>query len=207
MLQLLGNSLDPEQNIVPPQLKDPIFVSIDVGLSKEGCLDTIGIASLDIRLLADSQTKATVSTRLLLLRRRVLSSSRYIRQCIFGETEYAPPEKARDTLRTIFSQPDKEQTGFRNIILVGHHIDNDMRYLKATLGFDLKSMPSIVAIIDAQQMVRCVFNFQNEYTSLKRTLHTLGIKAIQLHNSGNDAVYALKVMIHLFCIFQMDLID
>ena len=42
---------------------------------------------------------------------------------------------------------------------------------------------------------------------LRLVLSTLGIKARQLHNSGNDAVHMLKVMLHLFCSYQADAID
>ena len=86
--------------------------------------------------------------------------------------------------------------------MVGHHLRHDIRILKKALGLDVASVLAIVAVLDTQQMARCVFNFQHKYISLHRTLMSLGIRAIQLHNSGNDAVYTLKAALLLFCNYQ-----
>lgn len=206
MLQTLKDGLSPTQAIVPTYLKEPILVSIDVGLDQRARLDTIGIACLDTRSLA-ARTEEAVSTRLLLVRRRLLPVNTRTRQYLFGIPEHAPPDAARQILETTFRQVDPEQSRLRNIFLVGHNINSDLKYLKDTLDFSIESVPTIVAIIDTQQLARCVFNFRHKYVSLKQTLLSLGVQTRQLHNSGNDAVYTLKALIHLFCRYQTDLVN
>ena len=90
---------------------------------------------------------------------------------------------------------------------MGHHVSHDIEYLRGTLDIDLDLLDSIVTTIDTQQVARQVFNFSNKYISLRRTLTSLGIKARQQHNSGNDAVYTLRAMLHLFCNWQEDAIE
>ena len=90
---------------------------------------------------------------------------------------------------------------------MGHDINEDIKFLSDTIDFDVSLTPSISAIVDTQQLARCVFSFRHKNISLEGTLSALGIKAKQLHNSGNDAVYALKAAIHLFCSYQEDTIN
>jgi hypothetical protein len=186
MLQMLKNGLSPDQMITTRCLKDPVLVSIDVGVGPRGYLETIGIACLDSRFLADSRMDSMTS-RLLLLRRRSLPSNQRTRQYLFGIPEHSPLEAVREVLQTVFRQVDQEQGGLRNVLLVGHNIDSDVRYLEDTIGFNVVSIPSIIAVIDTQQLARRVFNFR--------------------HNGGNDAVYTLKALMHLFCSYQEDAID
>jgi hypothetical protein len=207
VLQVLKSSLNPDQTLTPRCLKDPILVSIDVGLAQIGQLDTIGIACLDSRLLTPSRMEDSITTRLLLLRRRSLPLNQRTRQYLFNIPEHSPPKATRDVLPTIFSQVDQERGGPRNIFLVGHNIKCDIRYLEDNLDFSILSMPSIVTVIDTQQLARRVFKFWHKYISLKLALSALGITARQLHNSGNDAVYTLKVLLLMFCSYQEDVID
>lgn len=200
MLQVLKTSLNPNRTNFRLRSTDPILVSIDIGVGSKGSLETIGIAQLDTRFGA---CENTISTTLLLLRRRRLPSNTRIRQYIFGVPEYSPPEATHETLQTRFNQPDQEHPGqFRNIFLVGHNVRSDMKYLKDTIAFDAEAMSTVVAIIDTQQLAWCVFKSPFKYMSLKQTLATLGIQARQLHNSGNDAVYTLVALLRLFCIYQ-----
>lgn len=202
MLQMLKSSLNPDQTITPRCLKDPVLVSIDVGLGPKGCLETIGIACLDSRCLTELPTDDSITTRLLLIRRSSLPSNQRTRQYLFGTPEPSPPEAAREILQTTFRQVDQEHGGLRNVFLVGQNFNSDIIYLEDTIGFNVVSIPSIIAIIDTQQLARRVFNFRHKCISLQLLLSTLVIKARQLHNSGNDAVYTLKALIHLFCSYD-----
>jgi hypothetical protein len=207
MLQMLKNSLNPDQALTPRCLIDPILVSIDVGLGSRGCLNDNGIASLDLRSLARSQTEDAITARLLLLRRTSIPLNNGTRQYLFGIPKHSPPEAAREILHATCIQVDQKQGGFRNVFLVGHDIKSDIKYLEKALGFDIVSVPSIIAVIDAQQLARRVFSFRHKCMSLHRTLSSLGIAARQLNNSDNDAFYTLKALIHLFCNYQADAMD
>lgn len=108
MLRLLESSLNPDQTMTPPCLKDPILVSVDVGLSSRGYLDTIGVAYIDSRTLADPRPEDSITTKLLLLRQRSLPSNQRTRQYLFGVAEHSPPDAACKILQTIFKQVDQE---------------------------------------------------------------------------------------------------
>ena len=123
MLQMLKHSLSPDQTVTPRCLKDPILVSIDVGVSMGGeHLETIGIACLDTRCLDDSRMEDAMTTRLLLLRRRSLPVNKETPKYLFGKLEYSPPEAARQVLQKIFEQAGQDLGGLRNVFLVGHDI-------------------------------------------------------------------------------------
>ena len=158
--------------MTPRCLRDPILLSIDVGVGPSGHLETIGIATLDTRFIADSPTPDTVKPRLLLTRRRTLPLNSRTRQYLFGKPEYSPPAAAREVLRGLTQQLDEGHGGLRNVLLVGHHIDNDIRYLKEALEFDILSAPSIVAVIDTQQVARRVFSFPHKWHLFK--IDTIG---------------------------------
>ena len=109
---------------------------------------------------------------------------------------------ACEILHKTFYQTDQEHSAFRNIFLVGHNIDSDIRFLHDSLFFDIRSIHSINAIIDTDDLGRSVFNMPKRSLTLKRTMSNLGMKARQCHNRGNDAVYSLKAMLGLFCNWQ-----
>jgi hypothetical protein len=201
MLRILEHSLNPDKTLIPQHLKDPILISIDVSTAEQNSLlKDVGIAYLDSRFLASPGTVNAVSTRLLKIRRRGRQRG-MIRppEFLFGERELCPPDTIYDILQTTFRQVDEEQGGLRNVFLVGHGITSDVHYLKKTIGFDLGSMPSITAIIDTRQLFRSVFMMKtHESTSLKDTMQKLGFRpGRHLHNSGNDAMFTLKVVFHL----------
>jgi hypothetical protein len=123
------------------------------------------------------------------------------RHYYFGEPEKCPADTIQNILWTLFNQNDEELGGLRNVFLVRHDIPNDVAFLRKIIGFDLGSMPSITALIDTQQLARSVFTSQYTHPpSLKDTMQNLGVRAHALHNSGNDAMYTLKIVFHLLCI-------
>ena len=102
----------------------------------------------------------------------------------------------RKVLKEIFAQTS-ERDGLekRPVVLVGHDIQNDIKYL-ARIGVWIQDMDNIKEIIDnqgLQQFMRRQPNAQG----LERILGDLGIPFSHLHNAGNDAVYTLQSLIVL----------
>ena len=108
MLRILSSSLNPDQADTPRCLIDPILISIDVGLTSDGILNEVGIASLDTRLLSISRTNNLITAWLLLQRRRSIPLSKRTRQYIYSIAEYCPPACTCEELKKLFCQVDSE---------------------------------------------------------------------------------------------------
>lgn len=71
---------------------------------------------------------------------------------------------------------------------VAHNVGSDVDFLQNSLLFDIKSILSITAIIDTEDLGRSVFNLPKQSPTLKHTLSSSGIETTRCHNSGNDAI-------------------
>ncbi|KAK1044664.1 hypothetical protein LTR74_018264 [Friedmanniomyces endolithicus] len=69
------------------------------------------------------------------------------------------------------------------IVLVGHGLGNDIKYLQ-TLGIKISTVPSIINQADTQKLAPL-----SRLVGLATLLVAVGIKAVNLHNAGNDAVH------------------
>ena len=84
-------------------------------------------------------------------------------------------------------------TNQRPIILVGHDIQNDMRAVERA-GYIIHHHAPVEAVLDTQDIAREVFRGTR---SLGDLCCKLGIKAKNLHNSGNDATYTLLALLKM----------
>ncbi|GAB7359629.1 hypothetical protein MBLNU230_g6812t1 [Neophaeotheca triangularis] len=91
-----------------------------------------------------------------------------------------------------FSVPDSSQQPARNVIIVGHDISNDEGYLRK-VGFNVASMTNKVATVDTQRF--CPGGVHRY--ALTKLLTAMDIKAINLHNGGNDAAYTLQALVRM----------
>jgi hypothetical protein len=80
----------------------------------------------------------------------------------------------------------------RDIILVGHDVGSDDRYL-ASIGCNLDTK-NIVHRVDSKDLHQHLRSDDNG-RGLSTVLADLGIDAFNLHNAGNDAVYTLQAAI------------
>lgn len=80
----------------------------------------------------------------------------------------------------------------RNIVIVGHDIRQDLRWI-STLGVDLLTLKKVVGQVDTQDMYQAWRN-QTNGRGLGKVLSDLGIPSKNLHNAGNDAYYTVCVM-------------
>lgn len=81
----------------------------------------------------------------------------------------------------------------RNIILVGHNLQQDINYLEK-IGYNICSLSNIIDHVDTQLMFQYLVRAPQP-TSLSNVLCNLGIPGWNAHNGGNDAVHTLKAML------------
>lgn len=131
-----------------------------------------------------------------------LTNKRWVQGCPdnfdFGLTEWIYVAQARNVLRRIFNDPsaldtahvEREKTASTGakIILVGHGLGNDKRYL-GRIGFSPNSFGNVIQTMDTQKMLN------KEQVGMKHLLAALGIEPKHLHNAGNDAAYALQALL------------
>ena len=91
---------------------------------------------------------------------------------------------------------DEDNKGLtsRNIVLVGHDIQQDIRYLRS-LGIDLESLGS-TSTIDTANLCRAHLRELNP-RSLSHLLLAYDLVGKYHHNAGNDAVHTLWAMVAL----------
>jgi DNA polymerase III alpha subunit (gram-positive type) len=81
----------------------------------------------------------------------------------------------------------------RNIVLVGHDIEADIKYLNV-LGFNPCDIPNLREQVDTASMYRA-YRREPHTRSLGGILVDLNIAGWDLHNAGNDATYTLQAMV------------
>lgn len=81
-------------------------------------------------------------------------------------------------------------SGKRNIVLVGHDIEHDIKYLQK-LGYNPKNLPNLIDIVDTATLYKA-WKHESQKKSLKGILSEFDITAWGLHNAGNDARYTLE---------------
>jgi DNA polymerase III alpha subunit (gram-positive type) len=88
---------------------------------------------------------------------------------------------------------DRESKDTRPVILVGHDIAQDLKYLKM-IGYNHWHVPHIVDEVDTKDMHQRM-NRSFNGRGLSGVCGELGIHGRNYHNAGNDAVYTLQAMI------------
>lgn len=89
----------------------------------------------------------------------------------------------------------------RNIILVGHDVDADIRFLRQ-VGYEVNNL-KLHECCDTTLMWRALKREVNS-RSLTTILAEIGITGWNLHNGGNDAVYTLQAMLGIACKHLVD---
>ncbi|KAL8722581.1 MAG: hypothetical protein Q9225_000977, partial [Loekoesia sp. 1 TL-2023] len=81
----------------------------------------------------------------------------------------------------------------RQLILVGHDINNDIHYLRK-LGYDVSNLFNLIEALDTMDLHRAWKHQQNP-SKLGSILVDLELTGWNLHNAGNDAAYTLQALI------------
>lgn len=115
----------------------------------------------------------------------------------FGTSEIISLADAPAILATCFRPPYRRsdigtsQASSRKLILVGHDVTHDTRYLRK-LGYDVGNLADL-ALADTSLLYRALTK-EMQPKSLAKLLAEFNMTAWHLHNGGNDAVYTLWVL-------------
>ncbi|KAK5173931.1 uncharacterized protein LTR77_002612 [Saxophila tyrrhenica] len=195
-------------NIMPyPFGQDVIFIAIT----------EIGIATLDTRDLKTTAPGPTGTEWQKAIRARHIRVAEYtylvnkdfVQGCPdkfeFGRSEFVGLDKVVQTTASCFkypysgSPPPDETEEKRNIVLVGHDISQDIKYLHS-IGYNPYNSSSVVDTLDTATMFR-VCNKDPNARALGSILYEYDLTGWHLHNAGNDAVYTLWALLAM-CVTQ-----
>jgi hypothetical protein len=113
----------------------------------------------------------------------------------FGTSEKHPSTMLTTLLSEVFS-PKDERGNLRSIVLVGHDIGADIKYLEY-IDFDPYCNGNVIDTIDTQRMYHSTLGgaVNSRNAGLSKVLNRMEIMGPSLHNAGNDATYTLQAMI------------
>lgn len=187
----------------PKSLDNAVFVGIDAEWfeSGNGDITELGIVILDahdIRLGMDVFETLEAGLKAFHIRIKHNAHKVNTKKCPghpdmfhFGTTKFVDMQEARDLLLEVFSHPSATG-GLRDIIFVGHAVDNDLACMKKHFNVDLEQLGVIATTLDAQILAMEVgLEEQDVKISLKNLLWKFGIKEEFLHTAGNDIVYTM----------------
>ncbi|KAI4204145.1 MAG: hypothetical protein LQ350_001336 [Teloschistes chrysophthalmus] len=81
----------------------------------------------------------------------------------------------------------------RQLVLVGHDVQNDVEYLRK-IGYDVANLSNLIEAVDTADLYRAWKHEQNP-SNLGAILLALELIGWNLHNAGNDAAYTLQALI------------
>jgi hypothetical protein len=175
-------------------LLDVIFIAIGLQFRKIGRKNSsfhitkLGYSILDSRTLHDQSTpKPVISTQ----HYRVGTEAT---RCKFGETGCASAHEITRILRQLFYLDAHPSSEKRNIIIVGHGVDSNLKSLQA-LGINLAQATSVVDIYDTSLSCQ-IFGESPSLAELTRMVDIISYDR-DFHNAGNDANFALRAMLLL----------
>ncbi|KAI9655468.1 MAG: hypothetical protein M1831_004885 [Alyxoria varia] len=118
----------------------------------------------------------------------------------FGKSTSISVNDIEPFLRTLFDLYTREVTddfGVRRSIrpiLIGHSVEYDMKHLRQSLGLDI--VPLVGDILDTQELGQSARRDLNRMR-LRSMLDDYGVEAANLRNGGNDAWYAMLLLLKL----------
>ncbi|KAK5636688.1 hypothetical protein RRF57_012400 [Xylaria bambusicola] len=126
---------------------------------------------------------------------RYLVNSEYLQGCPdafnFGESQFVPLKEIHEVVGKIIG--DKESGDQRPVIIVGHEIQADLKFL-LKIGYNPWSEPLIIDEVDTRDLFQRIRR-STDIRGLETMCTELGIFGKNYHNGGNDAVYTLQAMI------------
>lgn len=226
---------NPTEKAQFPFEKLPIFICVDIEWNErsQSQITEIGVSTLDTAELVNTPPGEGGHNWMDKIRTRhfrieehahVVNSS-YIRGCPdnfeFGDSEFIPFESIAVTVGSCFVYPysafESQQSmpmDKRNLILVGHDVDSDMRILYDLCLENVFDQPNngmprnsrfqkdiqpklnsnFIDIVDTCVLYR-VLKRSIDSASLARILVSLDMVGWNFHNAGNDAHYTMQALI------------
>ncbi|KAI9690943.1 MAG: hypothetical protein M1822_008563 [Bathelium mastoideum] len=187
-----------------PISKDLIFICIDLEAFEfsRKKITEIGVSILDVRDIKSSFPTPDISLWLSHIHTRhfrIEEHAEYVNKVNvhgcpdsfdFGSSQWIHLNQIEALMKSIFCVLDKNRPDeFRNIILVGHDVKNDIGFFRS-VGISVFSWDTVIATLDTQKMMPT-------QTGLCRTLLALGETPEHLHNAGNDAHYTMRAFLKM----------
>ncbi|KAK7428566.1 hypothetical protein QQZ08_005004 [Neonectria magnoliae] len=183
---------------------DVVFICVDVEAIERSPnpISEIGFAILDtrdIRSVAPGPCGENWRTSIKCHHLRVweyagLRNFQFVHGCPdlfdFGESTFPRKAHVRREIMSILAPYINDS---RNIVMVGHDIYQDIRYL-STLGVNLLTLNSLVGQVDTKD-IHQAWRDNTNGRGLSKILSELEIPSKNLHNAGNDAYYTVCVML------------
>ncbi|KAK4903720.1 hypothetical protein LTR49_026700, partial [Elasticomyces elasticus] len=200
---------------LPTDDPDIVFVCLDCEAFEfaQHKVTEIGIAVLDTRDLRglsatagdDAVTHQIRSAHYRPVEYSRLINKKFVHGCpaafSFGSSTWVKLADIPRIMNRLFRDPTKLEhcarfdidviDAERKIVLVGHGLGNDIRYLQ-NLGIKTSMVPSIINQADTQKLAS-----SGTLVGLAKLLVALGIESVNLHNAGNDAVYTLQAFLKM----------
>ncbi|EDO04703.1 hypothetical protein SS1G_07186 [Sclerotinia sclerotiorum 1980 UF-70] len=213
---------DPEERTKFMMEDAVVFICIDVEAYElnNNIVTEIGIATLDVLDIANMKPgvlgknwrKAIRARHFRIKEHMHLNNTKHVQGCPekfeFGESEFISRDDAPHVVGTCFKYPFSDPSPSveladkkRNIILVGHDVDADIRFFRQ-IGYEINNL-NLHECCDTTLMWRALQREPNP-TKLSNILDQIGVTAWNLHNAGNDAVYTLQAMLGIACKHLVD---
>jgi len=113
---------------------------------------------------------------------------------LYGESDVLDEEQMREAVEETFEEYAFGEDGQeRNLVLLGHAVENEVKYL-AALGFAVDKYGPVVDTVDTQRMWRTLNDHKLQaQCALEKICQVFGVEASGWHNAGNDAMHTLRV--------------
>ncbi|RAL59337.1 hypothetical protein DID88_006942 [Monilinia fructigena] len=171
----------------------PSKIITEIGIATLDVLDIINMAP---GVLGENWREAIRARHFRIKEHMHFNNKTHVRGCAdrfeFGKSEIISMDDAPHIVGTCFKYPfsspspsAKLANTKRNIILVGHDVDADIRFLRQ-IGYEISNL-KLHEVCDTTFMWRALKREVNP-RSLATILAELGILGWNLHNAGNDAV-------------------
>ncbi|KAK7534763.1 uncharacterized protein J3D65DRAFT_542499, partial [Phyllosticta citribraziliensis] len=175
-----------------------LCVDLEAWEFDQGRILELGVTTLDLQQLPTYPNcnpwdllEHMVYEHYIIDKNRRKKNKKFSRSCphmfLFGESQ----TRSSQWLSARYNKavPKGLSTKDRPIVLVGHGLPNDERYL-ATLGIHPRSWPNLVGIIDTQGIAQG----ESFPLNLERMLDRFRMPTPCAHNAGNDAAYTMHAL-------------
>lgn len=213
------HTIDVNKPAAHPCESDVIIISIDVEAYEraQGIITEVGVSTLDTRdLQGTAPGKNAENWRQFVRGRhfRVLEHRNYVNHDFvagcpenfdFGTSEWVPIRSLPSVLTQCFHEPfskpgshtqapiTEDPNNKRNIVLLGHDINQDINYCHK-IGFSVLGRSNLIATMDTKAMYQA-YTRDTAPRGLGGVMNDFDITAWHLHNAGNDAVFTVYAML------------
>ncbi|KAF2758049.1 hypothetical protein EJ05DRAFT_531830 [Pseudovirgaria hyperparasitica] len=207
----------PPLNVLEPTPYDfensVVFIAIDVEAWERNhkVITEVGVSTLDTMDLINvapgkdgEEWRKKIRTRHIWIKENMhLRNQDFVHGCPerfeFGTSEQITMNEARREIAACFRPPYSsttrpDSTIERNIIVVGHDPNQDIRYLASMGSNPLDNRANILEILDTATVYK-TWKRETQSTSLGSILYNFGIVGWNLHNAGNDAHYTMEALV------------